>query len=373
MNKHLTTTLLLSAAVLAGGSCAKPLADIDISAPTGTGPLVEVAFSALDGARRVITRATDIVPSGEQNVGRWAVFAFDNESGWYAYATSSSGTPVTINLRARRSYTCYAIVNYPASGTGAFNPASVRTTSDLTGKLAYLSDNAAASLLMFGSEQVTPSPADYDPEEGNVPSVETTISVSRLVSRIDVSGIRTDFSEKPSLVAKTFTLKHIYVTNAYRTTRYGSDYSFTELSASRSAWYNTMGWHRGESGETGTDALLDDRGIDAVLTAGTSYTTAHSFYAFPNPMPLSADSHDISEWTKRSTRIVLEATLGDDTVYYQITLPAMERNHIYSAQDIVIRGRGSSDPEDIIPGSDVVSFSVETVDWEGNHTVNEES
>ena len=113
MKKQLIVSLFLTAAALAAGSCAKPLADIDITAPTGTGPLVEVVFSAMDAKARPLTRATGVVPADEQNVSRWAVFAFDNESGWYAYATSASGTSVTINLRARRSYTCYAIVNYP--------------------------------------------------------------------------------------------------------------------------------------------------------------------------------------------------------------------------------------------------------------------
>lgn len=371
MKKQLIVSLFLTAAALAAGSCAKPLADIDITAPTGTGPLVEVVFSAMDVKARPLTRATGVAPADEQNVSRWAVFAFDNESGWYAYATSASGTSVTINLRAGRSYTCYAIVNYPTTGTGAFNPASVRTTSDLTGKVAYLSDNAPGSLLMFGSEQVTPSPADYDPEQDEVPSVETTISVSRLVSRIDVSGIRTDFSEKPYLAEKTFTLRHIYITNTYRTARYGSDYTFTELSASRSAWYNTMGWHRGEAAVSGMDALLADRGIDAVLTAGVSHSTPHSFYVFPNPMPRTADNHDISEWTKRSTRIILEATIGDDTVYYQINLPAMERNHIYSAQNIVIRGRGSNDPELMDVDPDVIDATIVPDDgWDTGDDIN---
>lgn len=371
MKTNLKATLILAMAGLLSGSCAKTLPEEDINAPTGTGPLVEVVFSALDTKDQPLTRLSGISSGDEQSVGRWAVFAFDNESGWFAYATSASGSPVTLNLRAQRSYTCYGIVNYPTSGAGVFNPSSVRSASDLTGKVAYLSDNAAASLLMFGSAPVTPAVTEYDPEAGSAPSVQTAISVSRLVSRIDVSGIRVDFSEKPYLAEKTFTLRHIYITNAYRTSRYGTDYSDAEISASRSSWYNTMGWHRGETAVSGIDALLSDRGINAVLTAGSPYTSSHSFYLFPNPHPKASDNHDITEWTKRSTRIILEATIDDDTVYYQITLPAMERNHIYSAQNIVIRGRGSNDPERMDIDPDAIDANIiSDDDWDTGGDIN---
>ena len=371
MKEHLTLLRLLALAALAAAGCAKPLPDIDPTAPTGTGPLVEVVFSASDGGDGVLTRATGLTPAHEQAVGRWAVFAFDDESGWYACATSASGTSVSISLRAGRSYTCYALVNYPVTGAGAFNPAAVKAPSDLTGKLAYLSDNALSSILMYGSVPLTPQAADYDPGSGTVPSVQTTVSVSRLVSRIDVLRVGVDFSDKPHLAAKTFTLRHIYVTNTYRTTRYGSDYSYAELSASRSAWYNTMGWHRGESAEAGMDLLLGDRGIDAVLTPSAPHTVQHSFYVFPNPTPRSADHHETDEWSRRSTRIILEATSGDDTVYYQVNLPAMERNHIYSAQSIVIRGRGSNDPELMDVDPDVIDAPIVSDDeWDTGDDIN---
>ena len=365
--------LLAALSVAAAVSCARPLADIDLDAPTGTGPLVEVLFSASDGTEGpASTRATLILPENEQHIARWAVFAFDRESPWFAYATSSSGAGVSLRLRAGRRYSCYAIANYPTSGAGAFNPASVRAPEDLTGKVAYLSDNTATSLLMFGTDEVTPSASAYDPARGDaLPSEEKTIGVTRLVSRIDVSGIRVDFSGKPHLAGKAFVLRHIYVTNTYRTTRYSSDYTFSELSASRGAWYNTMGWHRGESPDGGMDALTADRGIDAPLSGSVTHATPHSFYVFPNPTPRSADNHDISEWTRRSTRVILEATLGGDTVYYQVNLPAMQRNHIYSAQNIVIRGRGSNDPELLDFDPDVIDLSlVIDDDWNAGEDIN---
>ena len=66
--------LLAALSVAAAVSCARPLADIDLDAPTGTGPLVEVLFSASDGTEGpASTRATLILPENEQHIARWAV------------------------------------------------------------------------------------------------------------------------------------------------------------------------------------------------------------------------------------------------------------------------------------------------------------
>lgn len=328
-------------------SCARPLPPLT-DTPEEMGSWVEVLFQAGDGTKTEVPGDVS-----ESNISRWAVFAFDDASGWFRYATSLSASGIPLKLLVGHAYTCFAIVNYPTSGTGAFLPSTVRTPADLTDKIAYLGDNGNGSLLMFGAESVLLT--------DEVPTTQT-IHVTRLVSRIDVTRVAVDFSAKPELAAKTFTLKHIYITNAYRTTRYEADYSPSQLSSSRASWYNSGGWHRGEAAETGMDALLGKRDINTVITAGTPYTNRCTFYAFPNAIPLSDDTHQMDVWEKRCTRIVLEATLDGETLYYQVNVPEMARNHIYSASDIVILGRGSRDPEIIdIPDDDSL---VITVTWQ---------
>lgn len=363
---------LLSILLLA--SCAKPLKVDEQTEPKGEEEdLVTVIFSANSG---MDTRAIGISDASESTINRWAIFVFDAVNGWYTHETSATGGSIPVTLRAGRTYDCYAMVNYATSGTGAFNPASVHTTADLTNKVAYLSDNAVGSLLMYGKTSITPSVVNYDPEDPSTLVSETkSINVTRIVSRIDVKKVAVDFSEKPALASKTFTLKHIYITNLYKTTRYSSDYSFLELSGSRTSWYNTGGWHRGEVEESSIDAIVGDRNINAAITASTPHTTVHSFYAFPNVTPKVSDSNETGIWTIRCTRIIIEATLDSETLYYHVDVPAMERNHIYSANNITIKGRGSNDPEanDVDPDVLDVDFSISADGWDGPAEIIENS
>ena len=350
----MTRFKLLIISALSVLSCAKSLEWADPQEPENAGDMVTVLFSASGGTQG---KATGITDASERSIGRWAVFAFDDSSNWFRYATSDSGGDIPMNLRAGRQYTCFAIVNYSTSGTGAFVPSLVTASDNLYRKVAYLGDNAVGRLLMFGSRQLIPTTGEQN----------CSIAVRRIVSRINITGVAVDFSDKPHLAQKTFTLRHIYITNAYRTTLYGMDYRAAELSSSRLAWYNSGGWHRGENGEAAMDALLGQRNINAVLTAGSPYTTLLSFYAFPNPVTLEDDDHQMTTWTKRCTRLVIEATLDNETVYYQVNVPDMERNHVYTANNIVIRGRGSSDPEIIDIDPDLVDLSFDIDDgWEGS-------
>lgn len=341
-------------------SCAKPLPPVDPTEPTGQGELVQVHFSVKD----IDTKST--VTVGEDAIHRWTVFAFDNQSGWHRYSSSDSDADVEMQLRAGQTYTLYALANYPSSGTGALNPAGISSPSQLSSKVASLSDVAVGSLPMYGTATMTPGPTTYVPGS-NPPEVVPegkAIEVRRIVSRVDAANIALDFSSKPSLLSKTVTLRHIYVTNAYRTTTYAEDYSFANLSATRSAWYNPAGWHRYEAFDAATDAITCDRNINHVLTPSTPYATWHSFYVFANATPKASDSR-ADAWTKRCTRLVLEVTFDSDTYYYAIDIPGMERNRIYSAASIILKDTGSRDPEaiDMDPSAIDVTFSV-SAGWE---------
>ncbi len=353
MDKALTYCTL-AVLLLLSVSCAKPLKWVNPQEPENSGDMVTVLFSASDAAD---SKATGITDESERSIGRWAVFAFDDSSNWFRYATSDTGGDIAMNLRAGRQYTCYAVVNYSTSGTGAFVPSTITEPSHIKNKVAYLGDNAVGRLLMYGRKTITPVPGMQ----------ECRIAVKRIVSRINLTGISVDFSAKPLLAEKTFTLRHVYVTNAYRTTLFGSDYTEAQLSDARTAWYNSGGWHRGESAEPEMDALLGQRGINTVITSDSPYLVPLSFYAFPDPVPIGNDRHQMAVWCRRCTRLIIEATLGDETMYYQINVPAMERNYVYSATDIVIRGRGSSDPEIIDIDPNVLDLSFDINDgWDGS-------
>lgn len=316
---------------------------------------VRVEFQAFGGNRTKMTGVTD---AGESAIGRWALFVFDSQSDFFRRETSEGGSSLTMQLIAGRDYTCYAMVNYPLTGTGAFDPSTVRSPRDLTEKVAYLADNGTSALLMFGKANVKPLKGE---------TMTVTIKVKRLVSKIDLRGLEVNFND-PHLALKPFILRSVYITNAYRTTRYESDYSWSELSETRAAWYNTGGWHRGESAEDGMDRLLGDTGINAVVSGENPYTVTHSFYPFPNPTPLPEDIRTIEAWTRRCTRLVIEASIDSDIVYYAINVPGMARNCLYAASNVVIHGRGSRDPESAYTDPDIITGSVEPViddGWNG--------
>lgn len=374
-NIHCRKTIFpLLSAVAVIFSCAKPLPVPDPDAPSGTSDLVDVVFSLAGDAK---TKVSDIEMSDETRVNRYTVFVFDIDSNWHSYKTSSSGKPVTIQLRGGRNYHCYALVNYPSYGVSAIKPEGVAAEADVPGKLAYLSDNSMSSLLMFGKATVTVSLPDEEEQvvgqkdgqedEPVIPTESKTISVHRLVSRIDVPEIAIDFAGKEELEGKEFILKGIYMTNVYRTSRYGSDYTYSELSSSRSAWYNGGGWHLGDVPDDGMDELVGDRDINCILEEGTPYDIGHSFYVFPNVTVLGNDEHQMGAWSKRCTRLVIEATLDGKTVFYQVTIPSMIRDRVYSIDGIMITGPGADVAEDVDTKDmeSVISYKIQRRDnWE---------
>ena len=368
---YLVSVFMLSGMVL---SCAKQLNTPDPDLPTGDSDLVKVDFTIANGEN---TKVIGITDANETRLNRYAVFAFDVESGWFAYKVSTSGESVQLQLRSDRTYHCYALTNYPASGSASLNPAGISRESDLTGKIAYLADNSVSSLMMYGMENVTVAPMDFDPltDPSAITPVSKTIHVKRIVSRIDVTQVAVDFTGKPYFDGKTFVLKGIYMTNLYKSTRFASDYSFAELSNTRSMWYNGGGWHRGGVAESGIDALVGNTELNVTLTKSAPYTVSNSFYVLPNATPKVSDEHQMDTWSKRCTRIIIEAALDGETMYYQVDVPAMERNIIYRVNNIVITGRGSNDPEiiDITPMDEVISFSIEASDWDTPINVNENS
>ena len=343
------TLILWAAFLLAAVSCAKPLpADLSLNGTSDNEDLVTVVFRLADG-----TKMTDVSEENEKNILRWCVMAFadDGERRWQTAGTEAA---IPMNLHAGHEYTVCAVANYPLNGVGAFNPDAMREASDVAGKVAYLTDNKADALLMYGETAITPE------LNSSGAAVEKSIKVTRLVSRIDIKQVAVDFSESATLDGKTLILRHIYVTNAYRTCRYGSDYSYDELSSTRSAWYNTMGWHRGESADAAMDLLLEERDLNIRIDSSDPHVRTHSFYTFPNPTPKENDTKDIDFWGKRSTRLILACEIDNTLYYYPIHLPAMKRNFIYSADTVVIKGLGSLDEEavDIPPENCDVDMSI---------------
>ena len=330
-------TALLGSLLILGG-CHR-------AAPPGPGS-VEVVFSVLGET----TRATGT--DGEAAVDDWVLLLYRN--GRLAEAgTSSSGSEIR-KTRPVGEYTAYAVVNPPAS----FDPAGFSDPGALAGAESALGDNTPGRLVMAGCRTVSvPVP------DGSV----QRIGVDRLVCKAGIRKVSVQF-ENPDLAARPFRLRGMYLTNCYGKSRYGSDWTADDILSTTSVWHNRMGFHS----ETGVDGLLAETGLDIPVTADRPHTQEHVFYFYPNPLPASADTRS-GTWSRRKTRLVLEAQIGERTYYYPVTLPESQRNRTYLIEEAVIRKLGSLDPEKDEPGAIDITFSTSPDDWSPEYNVTETS
>jgi hypothetical protein len=305
---------------------------------------VDISFSILGADTRTTAN------SGEGNVCRWTLLLY-REGKLIDIGTSGSFSPIRCSLKAG-SYTAYAIANPPSS----FRPEDYTSFSKFSKAESDLRDNGLSQLVMFGSRTISVSGRDDRPQN---------IGVNRLVSKVSIRKISTDFTD-PALRSRTFRLKAIYLTNCYGKNKLRNDGEASEMNADVSCWYNRMGFHS----DAGVDALLADRGINAVITASSPYGQEHHFYCYPNRTDQDSRS---GEWSIRHTRLVLEADIDGKTYFYPITLPTMQRNKTYIIEEAIIRKLGSNDPEKDEPGSIDAIFETSTSDWSPVFTVHENS
>ncbi len=319
--------------------------------------LAEVTFS-LEGAP---TKAVGLVASNESRIDHWAIMIFNtaNAAEHYWKASSTAGS-ISCYVGAGKSYRAYAIVNYPLYGASYFDPSEVDSEDDLKYWVSDLGGNAFDALVMFGSESL-----------GTVSSnTSRTIGVSRLVSKVGIQKITRSFSD-PSQAARPFTIKRIYLTNVLLEGYLSRDYTSAEIASDGDFWYNALSWH-GSGTISSLDAFTADTGIGASLPNGSSYTTEHFFYAYPNALASGTDPRTGS-WSPRHTRLVIEAKIGNGTYYYSVTIPTMARNNTYIITEATVRNLGSTDPEEVVPGAIDATFSTSTSAWEGNYSITENS
>ena len=305
------------------------------------------------------TRATGISASEERRVNRWALCVFRLSDGQLAAAGTSSSSASIARMLPAGAYRAVAVVNGPVSGPGVFDPGAFLTGGELDGQTAYLSDNAAGSLEMYGSE-------NFFLEAG---PASVSIPVLRLVSKVVLRKVTLRLSDA-GLAAYPFTLDAVYLDNVPSRTLWGRDPLFDELGTDRSLWYNAMGWHAAGSCPSPAcpDALLGDRSVGVTIAQGSSHTVDYTYYTVPNATASSQDTRSAT-WARRATRLVIEARIGQQTQYYVASIPEMARNHSYVIEEAVITGLGAGDPETETPNSLELLFSVADDGWEDGGTV----
>ncbi len=302
-----------------------------------------------------LTKACGVSNADEKCINRWALLVFDKYGFRVAEGFSSNNSGIDAVLDAG-TYTVCAVVNNVIS----FEPSDYETLSQLEQSLVSLEQNTTSSFVMFGRQSLSLSGGDNGTK---------SITVSRLVSKVGVRSILVDDSGE--LAGHQVLLKSMYLTNVSRYSHLGADMETNALPSFRDGWYNTLGLYTGELSVAGLDALLVDKGIDLTVSAVLPHMTEHYFYPFPNRTPSEADSN-VASWSRRCTRLVVEASVDGITYYYPVTLPSMQRNHTYIISQAVIRRFGSLDPEGRCSSAIDVTWAVSPdAGWDGPTSITE--
>ena len=302
-------------AALALLSCTREKADID-------GKPVEVNVTILGSAP---TRATSVTYANESKVSNLQVYVFNNGR---LEDYRDAGASMTAQLTATSGErTVWALVNAPSIN-------NVMTENELKAKVSQLTDNKTDGFVMAGS-------TTQELRDGGT----VAVTVKRIVSRVSVKKISTDFQY--GLAQESLTIDGIYLINVAADNTYAVDGTPT-------AWVNQLG-HKDNS----YDKFLYDA-VGATAGNSTPYTKEHVFYPYPNPVV--NDTYGAT-WAPRHTILVVEVTFEKKKGYYPVVLPVLERNKTYVIDEMVIRHRPGDVPyEPIETGDATVQITVN--DWD---------
>lgn len=304
--------LLLAAAALLVGACTQ---ENTVPAPETSAPLRLVV-----GIRGTETRATGVVSNSsdsEAKVNDLQIFVFNGNSlDGRAHAENAMTATVSCTSGVRD---IIAVVNAP-------DLSAITSKPDLMAQVATLS-NDPANFQMIGQK------TEVLRLDGTV-----EIPVNRLAARIVLKGVKNALSN--SAQASSFRLRAVYLTNVAGDVDFAGSSSYTV-----SRWYNQRGYQAANNlGNFTYDA------INETVASGSTYTSAHYFYAMPNAKAAAVGG----PWTPRATRLVIQAEMAGVVYDYPILLPALESNKSYEIDLVTLSRPGNPDdgiePDDARPG-----------------------
>ena len=264
-----------------------------------------------------MTKATAVTKENEAKVNNLQVFVFRGDD-LDAYASVDNAMELTLSCTAGERVV-YALVNAP-------DYSAVPGKAALLAKVSELSANSLTNFEMVGSKTVT------------LPQSEkVSIDVNRIASRVVLKKVTRNFTSA-ALQSLDFTVDAIYIINVAGNTSY-------DLKAAPATWYNVAKFQSNDK----VNSLLHDS-VNKSVDNGASYPTQHAFYSYPN------------DATDKTTRLVIETTLGETKYYYPINLPAMESNKSYEIAEVTITRPGSDDPDVPVSFEDA-TFSINVIDW----------
>lgn len=272
----------------------------------------------------------------ESSIKNYQVFLF-KESGIIEDYVCQASSDITLDCTVGKKMVV-VIANAPAMG-------DVMDIETLNTKTTLLSDNAVDAFVMEGRKEVT----IYSPE-----AIDVSISVTRKVAKVQLTSL-TVAIDMPQYSSMPFKVQSVFLINV------PAEMTYFETIESP-LWYNKSGYDP----EDFNDLTYDDmEGFE--ITDETPYVAQNVFYCYPNKV--ATDSYDAT-WCPRNTRLVVEATLGDETYYYPVKLPKLEQNRRYDVKLTVTR------PGNLTPDSEFkkfdANFQISVVDWSHGSSISKE-
>jgi len=268
----------------------------------------------------------------ECNIKHVHYLVFDENCRLEDYVRDPS--PVVSILTSPGYKKVYAVVNYPDS------LGFVDTEDELLAQMSDLADNAPDALVMVGHKGV------------ELPASDTTIiSVRRLVTRVTLAKVTTDFT-LPSTYDEDFKLLAIYLSNVCGAINLSGD----EVPCDH--WYCRGGYYRDIPPQAVSKLIWSP--VEWNLTKEGSYERFFAFYTYPN---VTEDDSDDLPWSKRHTKIVLEVAYKGKTYYYPVSLPVLHGGKSYDIQEICLTRPGSADEDFRVESLDA-TFKISISDWD---------
>lgn len=224
----------------------------------------------------------------------------------------------------------------------------VATIRDFEKEVAMLASENLRSFTMIGGTEAT------------LELISTiSLSIERLVARVVLNSVKTDFAGGPYEGSSLENVK-AYLINVIGKTPYcGYGTLSSPLILNQKALVQT------DAGSCLMTGMLYDQIAERVGDEGTD--TPHYYYCYEN----MAESENSSI---RFTRLVIQADLNGTTYYYPININrenfgytpsnahvGVKRNHTYTI-DAVIKRPGSSDP-DVIVEKGALDITTTILDW----------
>lgn len=308
-------------AALAAASCTKGNTSVsdNVNSEENTGSITTCITVNAEGD---ITKST--TPGNDASIASLQVFVFNNDdTGLLETSGTATGSKITLNCKTGNKV-FYAVVNAPSL--------SVTSLADLKGQVSLLSDNGLGKLVMVGAK-----------EESVPASADIKLTVKRIAAKFVIDKVTAAFTNSTyqnMVTSGKFKITSIFLVNMATKNKY--DIALTALD-------NPEVIHTGKSALTTKNALgYDD--VNAVVN--TTYTQAHTFYAYPNA-------------SSTKTRLAVAAQLDDKTYYYPITFNEVKSNTLYRISNLTITRPGADTPDTIITTEDC-SFEITVEEWTEN-------